>query len=84
MAQKVKDLVLSLLWLELQLWCGFSPWPWNFHMLGVKQKKKKKKILHFSPYASKCLKRQASLFLERTWWKEGRAYGESLSGPPRI
>lgn len=26
-AQQVKDLVLSLLWLRLKLWCGFNPWP---------------------------------------------------------
>ena len=26
-AQRIKDLVLSLLWHR------FSPWPWNFHML---------------------------------------------------
>ena len=35
MAQWVKDLVFSL------LWCGFSPWPQNFHMLQVRLKKKK-------------------------------------------
>ena len=26
----VKDLVLSLLWLWLLLWCMFDPWPGNF------------------------------------------------------
>ena len=30
MAQQVKDLVLSLLWLRLLLWLGFDPWPQNF------------------------------------------------------
>ena len=34
-AQQVKDLVLSL---QRLLWCGFSPWPGSFHMLGVMPK----------------------------------------------
>ena len=25
--QQVKDAALSLLWLWLQRWCGFAPWP---------------------------------------------------------
>ena len=33
MAQWVKDLALSLLWLWLSLWCGFDPWPENFQVL---------------------------------------------------
>ena len=41
----VKDLVLSLQWLGLLLWHGFSPWPRNFHMLQERQKKKKKKTI---------------------------------------
>ena len=28
--QWVKDLVWSLQWLGLLLWCGFESWPWNF------------------------------------------------------
>ena len=32
MAQWVKDPALSLLWLWLELWRGFDPWPRNFHM----------------------------------------------------
>ena len=47
MAQQVKELALTLLWLWLQLWCRFSPWPRNCHMLQVwpeKKKKKKKKL----------------------------------------
>lgn len=36
MAQCVKDLVVLL------LWRGFSPWPWNVHMLWEQPKKKKK------------------------------------------
>ena len=31
-AQQVKDLAWSLLWLGLLLWLGFDPWPGNFHM----------------------------------------------------
>ena len=27
----VKDWALSLQWLGLLLWCGFDPWPGNFH-----------------------------------------------------
>ena len=37
MAQWVKGTVLSLLWLR------FDPWPWNFCMLWVGPKRKKKK-----------------------------------------
>ena len=33
MAQWVKDLVLSLLWLGSLLWNWFDPWPWNFCIL---------------------------------------------------
>ena len=40
MAQWVKDLVLSLQWLELLLWQGFDPWPRKFRMLWVWPKKK--------------------------------------------
>ena len=32
MAQWVKDLSLSLLWLRLRLWRVFDPWPRNFRM----------------------------------------------------
>ena len=38
--QQIKDLVLSLLWLWLQLWHGFSPWLKNFCMLLAQQNKK--------------------------------------------
>ena len=38
--QWVKDLVLSLQWLRSLLWHRFDPWPGNFHMLWVWQKKK--------------------------------------------
>ena len=37
-AQWVKDLALSLLWLCLLLWHGFIPWPGNFPMLQVPKK----------------------------------------------
>ena len=36
MAQWVTDLALSLLWLWLQLWCGFDLWTKNFHMPWAK------------------------------------------------
>ena len=42
MAQQVKDLVLSLLWLWLQLCRGLDPWPGNSYMLHCGKKKKKK------------------------------------------
>ena len=32
-AQGIKDLVLSLLWLGYLLWRRFDPWPGNFFML---------------------------------------------------
>ena len=41
MAQRVKDLALSLLWLRLMLWRRFSPWPGSFHMAQVQPKMKK-------------------------------------------
>ena len=34
-AQGVKDLLLSLLWLGLLPWHGSDPWPWNFRMPWV-------------------------------------------------
>ena len=43
MAQWVKDLALPLLWLWLQLWCGFDPWPMNVHVPQYSKKKKRKK-----------------------------------------
>ena len=42
-AQQVKEPVLSLLWLWLELWLRFNPWPGNSTCLGHGQKKKKKK-----------------------------------------
>ena len=42
-AQQVKDLVLSLLWLWLLLQRGFDPWARNVHMVQAWPKKKKKK-----------------------------------------
>ena len=39
-AQEVKYPVLSLYWLQSLLWCTFNPWPGNFHMTWVQQKKK--------------------------------------------
>ena len=42
-AQQVKDLVLSLQQLGSLLWCGFDPWPRNFHMSREQPKEKEKK-----------------------------------------
>ena len=46
-AQRVKDLALSLQWLRSLLWCAFDPWPRNFCMPCVqsRQTKGKKKSL---------------------------------------
>ena len=41
-AQWVKNLALLLQQLGLLLWCSFDPWPRNFHMLQVQQKKNQK------------------------------------------
>ena len=43
MAQQVKDLELTLLWLWLQLRCEFDPWPRNFCVQQVQPFEKKKK-----------------------------------------
>ena len=37
-AQQVRNPALSLLQLGLLLWCGFDPWPRNFHMPWVQPK----------------------------------------------
>ena len=39
MVQQVRDPALSLQQLGLLLWRGFDPWPGNFHMPWVWQKK---------------------------------------------
>ena len=44
----VKDLMLSLQWLGSLLWCGFNPWPWNFHVPWVEPKPKRYKCILFS------------------------------------
>ena len=41
-AQCVKDLALSLVWLKSLLWYGFYPWLRNFHIPQTWPKKKKK------------------------------------------
>ena len=58
-AQQVKDLELSLQQLRLLMWCKVSPWPGNFHMPWVWQKKKERKKspipivdLSISPFSS--------------------------------
>ena len=41
MAQRVKDLMFSLLWLWLLLWLGFDPWPGELvHAMGMGKKVK--------------------------------------------
>ena len=40
MVQWVKNPALSLLWLGLQPWCGFNPWPQNFSLPWMWPKKK--------------------------------------------
>ena len=47
MAQPVKDLVSSLLWLWLLQWHGFDPWPGNFHMPGVQTKIKQNNFISY-------------------------------------
>ena len=42
-SQWLKDLVLSLLWLRLFPWCGLDPWPGNFCVPRVCQKKEREK-----------------------------------------
>ena len=53
MAQWVKDPALPLQQLGWLLWCEFDPWPGNFHMPRVWQKKKKKKELNLLIYLLK-------------------------------
>ena len=43
MAQRVGELVLSLLWLGLQLWPRFDTWPGNLGMLQSQPKTNKQK-----------------------------------------
>ena len=43
MAQSAKDLLLSLLWLRLQLWLGFNPWPGNFCTPRAQPKEKRER-----------------------------------------
>jgi len=43
-AQLVKDLVLSLLWLGSLLWCAFNPGPQNICMLQAQPKQTNKQL----------------------------------------
>ena len=45
----VKDLALSLQQLESLLWCSFDPWPGDFHMAWVQEKK----VFKYNYHASK-------------------------------
>ena len=47
MAQWVKALALSLLWLWLLLWLGFDPWPGKFCMLQVQPEKEEGEEKHY-------------------------------------
>lgn len=40
MGQRIQDPVLSLLWLQSLMWCGFDSWPGNFHMAWACPKNK--------------------------------------------
>lgn len=40
-AQRIKDLALSLHWLGSLLWLGLDPWPGKFHMPRAWQKERK-------------------------------------------
>ena len=68
-AQQFEDLVLSLLRLWLQLWCGFHPWLGKFHMPWVKPPPPPKKI--------ECMDR---FFLFRDWtWATAATYAGSFN-----
>ena len=41
--QRIKDLALSLPWIESLLWCWFNPWPENFCTVKEKKRRKGKK-----------------------------------------
>ena len=44
-AQWVRDLGVSLMWLWLLLWCRLDPWPGNFHMPWVRAKKEERGVV---------------------------------------
>ena len=60
-AQQVRDPVLSLLLLQLLLWCRFSPWSGNFHRPWAWPKRKKK--------SHECVK-LSKIYMVRTNWSE--------------
>ena len=53
MAQWIKDLALSLLWLLLLLWLGFHPWPWNFCAESLAKGKKSTEQCKLLPFLCK-------------------------------
>lgn len=56
MAQKDKDLALSLLRIRLQLWHRFDPWPEILHAIGaVKKKKIKIKLISATCHGKSCV-----------------------------
>ena len=60
--QWVKDLALSLLWLQSLLWRGFYPWPGNFRMLWVPPSPKKSNFLKWANVHSNCFHKS-----QKTW-----------------
>ena len=52
-AQQVKDLVLSLLWLRLLLWQGFYPWLRKFHIPTKGAARKKEREKHVDEFRDK-------------------------------
>ena len=76
-AQWVKDLSLSLQWLGLPLWCGFDPWPRNFHILKKKQKKKKPLWLLYRGQADGGERKEAGRLVRRldSWAGKGEEEG---------
>jgi len=62
-AQKVKDLALSLQWFGLLLWCKFNPWLRNFHRPQAQPKEKGR----MPPMAQLKLVQQKASSFSNTW-----------------
>ena len=77
----VKDLALSLQQLGWLLWCGFNPWPGNFHLphaIGMAKKKKKERRKRFKNNSQLDLANHGNPMLLPTDWF--RASHEDLMG----
>ena len=73
--QQVKDLAFLLQWLKLLPWCGFHPWPRNFHMpWACPFPPKKGNILfhHFGGQKFEMIKVWARFVSPETspWWRQ--------------